>query len=140
MTAIDQNRPATDEIEGFLDSITIVVVVIDFPVDDGSIADTLTPVHELLQQSRALAGQKNYLEAERICLEASELARELVGDESPFYGLCLEELGAIRVCQGKMGSAAVTLATAQNILEKALGPDHAHAVRVASRLQEICHS
>jgi hypothetical protein len=106
-----------------------------------STADTgLSRVLELLGQARALASQKNFLEAERVCLDASELAKQQVGDESPIYGLCLEDLGAIRFCQGKIRPADVTLTTALTILEKALGRDHADVARVFSRLHELYNS
>lgn len=103
-------------------------------------ADTeLGGVLEILNRARALANQKNFLEAEELCLEALKLAGELVGESSSIYGLCLEDLGANRVCQGKFRQAEVTLSAALNVLETALGHEHADVARVFSRLHELCH-
>ncbi|MBS2004494.1 MAG: tetratricopeptide repeat protein [Cyanobacteria bacterium SZAS LIN-5] len=99
-----------------------------------------TDVRDTIAQARALASQRNYLEAEQLCLEAAAVAEKLVGKASPTYALCLEDLGLIRIYQGKMRQADITLTEAHSILEAAFGATHADVERVSSRLQELCHS
>lgn len=97
-------------------------------------------VLEILSQARALAGQRNYLEAEQLCLEAVVASEKLFGKASPIYGFCLEDLGVVRICQGKRRQADITLTEAHDVLEAALGATHPDVLRVSGRLQELYHS
>lgn len=97
-------------------------------------------VSEILSQARALASQRNYLEAEQLCLEALAASEKLFGKASVIYGLCLEDLGVVRVCQGKKRQADITLTEAHSVLEAALGATHLDVLRVFGRLQELYHS
>lgn len=95
-------------------------------------------VLDLLNQAQAKSHQKNFFEAEQLCLEAMALAAEHIGGETSWvYGLCLEDLGAVRISEGKLDKADVTLRTALYVLERALGADHEDTMRVFGRLHEL---
>jgi len=104
------------------------------------VVDQSVRILEMIQQARFLASERNYLEAEGVCLEACTAAGEAVGKNSQLYGLCLEDLGVMRICQGKMRQADITLTESHSVLKTVFGDEHPDVVRVFERLHELCHS
>ncbi len=103
-------------------------------------ASQIGQVLEMINRARALQSQKNYREAEQLCMDACDLAASLVGKGSSIYGLCLEDLGVSRICQGKLRQADITLNESMTILVASLGAEHPDVARVFGRLHELYNS
>lgn len=103
-------------------------------------AGQIGQVIEMINRARALQSEKNYREAEQLCMDACDLAASLVGKGSSIYGLCLEDLGVSRICLGKLRQADITLNESMSVLESALGAEHPDVARVFGRLHELYNS
>ena len=109
----------------------------DAMIESGTHESVMRSILDLLRKSseQRKAGQLD--EALQHCQEASDLAREHLGERHRAYGHCLEDLGLLYEQKGDDSNARLTLEQAFDILLAELGNEAPEVLGLFSRLNHL---